>query len=403
MKNSGRQPSIDLVIERQWHIGIHAQALEGWLDYRILGGFPRWRYEKLGIPLSRLICRPWPALYNKLRQNLHANFLPRCSDSRFLAKWVSRRGDLARYVNCYATAYRWLFPALAHAPHILILERGSAHPEEISQKVSRGFQEAGLRSPAGLCAFSEEAKAGLHAHFVVAGSQMIFDSYKNRSTPPERILKIPYGVDVDAFPLVQRPDREGPVRLALVGILGVRKGLGRLVRIADWAHRRGISLEFHLVGPFEPEAKRILRNCRSPWIHHGVKKGADLVNVLHQADLYILPSYEEGFGISVLEAMATGLPAIISTATGAKEALTEDTDGVILETFSDQELDSRFHPILQDQGKRRKMGQAASQKVRSSYSLKNYRDHLRTEYTRMFSIVDNAGQHLPSIGELIYS
>ena len=320
-----------------------------------------------------------------------------------LAAWVKKRRDLAPFVVCYATAYRWLFPALANHGQVLVIERGSCHPAEIAEKVSLGFREAGLRPPAALSDFSEEVKAGLQAHFVAAGSQMIFDSYKNRSTPPERILKIPYGVDVDAFPLVQRPDREGPVRLALVGILGVRKGLGRLVRIADWARRRGISLEFHLVGPFEPEAKRILRNCRTPWIHRGVKKGADLVNVLHQADLYILPSYEEGFGISVLEGMATGLPAIISTATGAKEALTEDTDGVILETFSDQELDSRFHPILQDQGKRRQMGQAASQKVRSSYSLKNYRDHLRAEYTRMFSIVGNAGQHLPSIGELIYS
>lgn len=403
MRNSGGLPSMDLAVERQWHIGIHAQALDGWLDYRVLGGFPVWRYEKLGIPRSRLISRPWPALYNWACQNLCAGLLPSCSEPKFLAKWISRRGDLAQYVNCYATAYRWLFPALAQTSHILILERGSAHPEEISQKVSLGFQEAGLSFPAGLHAFSEESKAGLHAHFVVAGSQMIFESYANRSTPPERILKIPYGVDVDAFRLLQRPDREGPVRLALVGILGVRKGLGRLVKIADWAHRRGIPLEFHLVGPLEPEAKGILRNCRAPWIYHGIKKGADLVGSLHQVDLYILPSYEEGFGISVLEAMATGLPAIISSATGAKEALTEGAEGIILENFSDEELDSRFRPILQDRGRRRQMGLAAAQKVRNRYSLKNYRDRLRAEYTRMFKIVDHAGQHLPSIGELVHS
>lgn len=401
MASSAVFPSVDLVVERQWHIGMHARALEGWTDYRVLGGFPSRRYVGIGVPRNRLVCRPWPALYNWIRDRLGVRFLPPCSEPKFLAKWVGKRRDLAPFVVCYATAYRWLFPALARQPKLLIVERGSSHPEEIAEKVGRGFREAGLLPPASLSNFSQEVEAGSRSHFVVAGSQMIFHSYASRGTPPERILRIPYGIDVEKFPLIPRPKHTLPVRLALVGILGVRKGLGRLARIGNWAWRRGIPVEFHLVGPLEPEAADLLRGSRAAWVLHGVKKGADLVKVLHHCDISILPSYEEGFGISVLEGMSTGLPAVVSVETGAKEAIRAEEDGVILENFSDQELDIRLRPLLESHEKRLPMGRAAGQKIREGYTFQHYRDRLRAEYARMFELVSLHGPKLPRLGEWV--
>ena len=392
-------PKVDLVVERQWHVGMHARALEGWTDYRVLGGFPSRRYVGLGISRDRLLCRPWPALYNWIRDRFGARLLPSCSEPKSLAAWVKKRPDLAPFVVCYATAYRWLFPALAQEPKFLVVERGSSHPEEMAEKVGRGFREAGIPAPASLAGFSQEVQAGLLAHFVVAGSQMIFDSYASRSTPPERILKIPYGIDVENFPQIQRSGRIQPVRLVLVGILGVRKGLGRLARIGDWAWRRGIPVEFHLVGPLEPEAPELLKGSRASWVFHGVKKGPDLVKVLHHCDVSILPSYEEGFGISVLEGMSTGLPAVVSAETGAKEAIRDGDDGIILENFSDQELDIRLRPLLENPEKRLSMGRAAGEKIRENYTFRHYRDRLREEYGRMFEIVSLQGPKLPCLGE----
>lgn len=395
-------PKVDLVVERQWHVGMHARALAdfGWLG-TVFGGFPSRRYVGIGIPRDRLVCRPWPALYNWLRGRFGARFLPAWSEPKFLAAWVEKRRDLAPFVVSYATAYRWLFPALSQQPQLLVVERGSSHPEEIAEKVGLGFREAGLIPPASLYDFSQEVEAGLQAHFVVAGSQIIFQSYASRSTPPERILKIPYGIDVENFPLRQRSRHTDRVRLVTVGILGVRKGLGRLARIGDWAWRRGIPVEFHLVGPLEPEAPRLLGGSRASWVLHGVQKGAALVKILHHCDIAILPSYEEGFGISVLEGMSTGLPAVVSTETGAKEALREEHDGIVLKNFSDRELDIQLRPLLESPDKRHSMGQAAGQKVREGYTFGHYRDRLREEYARMFEIVTHHGPKLPRIGELV--
>ncbi len=388
-------PSLDLVVERQWHIGIHARALEGWAPYRVLGGFPSRRYQKNGIPPDRLVCHPWPALYNWVRSRLHSALIPPWSEPKSLAAWVKKRRDLAPFVVCYATAYRWLFPSLANHGQVLVIERGSCHPAEIAEKVGLGFREAGLRPPAALSDFSEEVKAGLQAHFVVAGSQMIFDSYARRGHPTERLLKIPYGIATENFPFFPRPQRPGPVRIATVGILGVRKGLARLARISDWAHKRAIPLEFHLVGPEEPEARQIRNRSQAVWVCHGVKKGAELNAILHACDLYALPSYEEGFGLSVLESMATGLAAIISTATGAREAVTDGVDGLVLESFSDDELDLRLRPILNQHEKRRRMGFEAARKIREHYAFENYCARLRGEYMRMFDLAKKASGGLP--------
>jgi glycosyltransferase involved in cell wall biosynthesis len=179
-------------------------------------------------------------------------------------------------------------------------------------------------------------------------------------------------------------------------MVGLRKGLWRLIQIARWAGKRKLKLRVQVVGPLEPEAPGLLVAAppNVEWL--GVRKGAALREILHQADLYCLPSYEEGFGISILEAMSTGLPALVSAETGGKEALRPGQNGLVLSGFTEDALDAELAPLLADKESRLEMGRCARKTVENAYAEQHYREQLIAEYRRMFQRAAEAGESLRS-------
>ena len=401
---------INLVVERQWHIAPHAAALEdaGW-DYSLLGGFPRSRYVELGIPSEKVKVFPYPALWNYAAAKFKFPKFLQADAPDLMARWSASKTTSESLVICYSTVYRHLFPRLdrryqdqeSRRP-TLVIERGSTHPEAYFHAVERGRMEAGLPWSTTLpTSIQDEIEAGSLAHFVVAGSTVIKDSYRVRGVPTDRILTIPYGTDPELFKYYDRASSpsSSTLHIACVGYQGIRKGIGRLLKIGDWAKRRGISLLIHLVGPMESETPAILSQSSVPVKVHGVKKGVALVEILHACDLYCLPSYEEGFGISVIEAMATGLPAIVSEETGAREAISLGEDGILLSDYSDDALDVDLGAVFRNRQMRLQMGIAAREKVLSKYTHAHYERCLHLEYERMFACIE-ADPNLKNLREL---
>jgi glycosyltransferase involved in cell wall biosynthesis len=385
---------VDIVDERIWHIGSHVQALDAFgAMNRVYGGFPAFRYRRVGITPQHLRTFPVAALWNHLRRKAR---LPRklgLNEPAVIGRWVASFGDLAKYVCSYGTAYRFLFPRLKNRGNILILEAGAMHVEDHFHFIEKAKAQAGFPySKVPPPAILDEIEKARLAHFVVAGSMMVKESYTKRGFPQERILCCPYGINSERF--VARPTPPGTgssIKIGCVGIVGIRKGIWRLIRIAEWAKQRGFKLDLWLIGPVDPEALMLLSKTDVSYRLFGVQKGQALVDLLHQCDLYGICSYEEGFPISLLEAMSTGLPAIVSNDTGAREAITEGEDGLILNHFNDEEFDQKLAPLLSNPQKLAAMSKAAHQKVQENYTLKHYAERIRSEYTRMFEMVESYG------------
>lgn len=101
-------------------------------------------------------------------------------------------------------------------------------------------------------------------------------------------------------------------------------------------------------------------------IDMGVLSHQDKVHMLHTADLLVLPSKYEAFGIVFLEAWICGVP-VIGTSEGAMPSIIE-TEG-LLSKFSDSEdLKSKIREALVDQDKLKKMGDAGKAKVLARYT-----------------------------------
>lgn len=397
--NSGLSPrKLDLVVERQWHIGIHARSLAalGWLG-SVYGGFPSDRYVRQGVPADSVKSRPLPAIWNHLADKFPLLRKYTVNEPYSIARWVSTRRDFSPVVACYATAYRYLFPLLQGRGCALLLERGSTHPENYFRQIQKARRNADLPFEETLPeAVEAEINAGKLAHFIGAGSRRIADSYIVRGHDPERILLAPWCTNPDVFSYCDRSERptSREIRLLCVGVVGLRKGLGRLIGIARWAEKAKLPIRIRLVGPLEPEAPGLLANAPDLVEWAGIKKGAGLVAEFHAADLYILPSYEEGFGISILEALSTGLPAIVSGETGGSEAIRSGENGRILEHFTPDEFETVLLPLLLSAELRLAMARCARKTVMENYTEAHYRTNIAQEYDRMFSIMERQGSAL---------
>ncbi|MHB1407221.1 MAG: glycosyltransferase [Desulfitobacteriaceae bacterium] len=114
------------------------------------------------------------------------------------------------------------------------------------------------------------------------------------------------------------PETQGKKLILFFGRLNFKKGLDILARAFGELARARDDVHLVLAGPdndgFREQVRAWLNEERvlERTTFTGMLQGEHKLAVLHDADMFVLPSYSENFGISVIEAMACGLPVIIS-------------------------------------------------------------------------------------------
>jgi len=165
---------------------------------------------------------------------------------------------------------------------------------------------------------------------------------------------MPRGVDAELFhPAKRTRDPEDPVRtLGFVGRLSVEKNIGLLV---DIEHDLDQNQEkFLIVGHGGDEAWLRERLQRAEFT--GVLRGEELARAYANMDLFVFPSHTDTFGNVVLEALASGVPAIVTPDGGPRTIV---RDGVAGRIVPDDQFTSAIKEILADPARHAAMRQAA--------------------------------------------
>ncbi len=191
--------------------------------------------------------------------------------------------------------------------------------------------------------------------------------------PADRIAVVPNGVDLDEFSdiAVERPQR-GSIAALFVGRLDSRqKGLEPLVHaLARLPASAGVHLR--LVGEDWGGAARVRSLARSLGVEDrltivGPLPRHALIDEYARADLLVLPSLFEPFGIVLLEAMAAGLPVVASRTGGIPEVVSEGETGLLVEPGDPDGLAAALHRLAEDPGLRARMGRRGRERS-GSYS-----------------------------------
>jgi glycosyltransferase involved in cell wall biosynthesis len=188
---------------------------------------------------------------------------------------------------------------------------------------------------------------------------------------PNKILLIYLGFDPQIFyRKIQYPVPDyHSLKLIFVGNLSEAKGITFLLKLME--KLAGFPISLTLIGS---NARSFRGRTNLPNIFFGgIKDQSSVANYLHKADVFVFPSYLDSWGIAVVEAMACGLPVIVSDEVGASECI-DDKVGFILPHIENQWINAILI-LLYNPNLTRQMGVQAAMNV-SSFTWENYQSEV---------------------------
>ncbi|HEY1434709.1 MAG TPA: glycosyltransferase family 4 protein [Thermoanaerobaculia bacterium] len=192
----------------------------------------------------------------------------------------------------------------------------------------------------------------------------------------EKARVIHPGIDPNFFS--PAPAREsGPVlRLVVVGSLlwvkGATYALEALRRLVD----RGLRVELSIVGD-GPARQRVLYaiddlGLRDHVVLLGVLPPIAVRDRLQQSDVFVLPSLSEGFCNAAVEAMACGLPVVMTNCGGVREGVTDGVEGFIVPVRDPDAMAAAIERLAADEALRERMGRAGRARVLRQFTLERH-------------------------------
>lgn len=156
--------------------------------------------------------------------------------------------------------------------------------------------------------------------------------------------------------------------VGFVGRLTEDKGIPTLLQSLEILQQRGVAVAALLVGTSESEAVDDLVTDTATRVRiHRVSQVADPRAYLAAMDVFCLPTLREGFPNVILEAAALGIPAVTTTATGARDSVIEGKTGLLVPPLDARLLADALERVLSDTALRRSMGAAAAARVHAEF------------------------------------
>jgi phosphatidylinositol alpha 1,6-mannosyltransferase len=175
----------------------------------------------------------------------------------------------------------------------------------------------------------------------------------------------PRGVESDVFDPSRRSAEwrsargiaDSDVVVAFVSRLVAEKGLSVVADVIQRLEERGVPHKALIVGEGPAGAK--LRAQLPRAIFEGHLTGDALATAYASADVFLFPSETETFGNVTLEALSSGLPAVVANATGSNALVVDDVNGYLASARDSAAFGERVETLVRDGTLRRKMGRAA--------------------------------------------
>ncbi len=206
----------------------------------------------------------------------------------------------------------------------------------------------------------------------------------------EPVRMVPLGVDVPLESTSSRRDAGGPLEILFLSRLHPKKGLPLLFEAVARLLARGRQVNLTVAGSgptaYQEELEAL---CRGLGIARNVRfvgavDGERKKQVLSGADLFVLPSYQENFGIAVAEAMAVGIPVIVSDQVGICDEIDSGGAGVVV-PCDGEALANAILDMASDPSRRKRMGENSARLVRDRFSWQHTCELLMDLYQEILS------------------
>ncbi|MBI2642361.1 MAG: glycosyltransferase family 4 protein [Candidatus Wildermuthbacteria bacterium] len=205
----------------------------------------------------------------------------------------------------------------------------------------------------------------------------------------------------DRFPqeFIQKKKQELgiPLNRKVVGIVG------RLVRDKGYFELfeafKKVLLHFPgavllIIGSLEPEKEDRFTMDVLPFF--GIEKNtiylgerSDMEEVYPLMDIFVLPTYREGLGVSILEASAMKLPVVATDIRGCRGSVDKGVTGILVPPKNSEKVAEAVLSLLQNHARAKEMGEAGRKKIEREFDEKVVFERVQKEYARLLELKGN--------------
>jgi glycosyltransferase involved in cell wall biosynthesis len=177
-------------------------------------------------------------------------------------------------------------------------------------------------------------------------------TWAERGIAEEKLRILPRGIDTSLFQTNRRSTdfwqkrgaRPGSVVLLYVGRISKEKNLDVIATAWDRIKRTDVTLAFVGDGPYLPELRERLPNA----IFTGYLTGEPLGEAFASADVFLFPSTTDTFGNVIVEALASGLPCIVSDVGGPQDLIEHGQTGFVTRGLDASDFASATARLIDD-------------------------------------------------------
>jgi glycosyltransferase involved in cell wall biosynthesis len=207
----------------------------------------------------------------------------------------------------------------------------------------------------------------------------------------DKVVVIPNGIDLGRFSKCDsRFLLDGDPAILYLGLLSRMKGVPVLIEALDKLRSALPNVKLHLVGDGWPRSMRYIefllksRGIVDYVIFHGLAQASSVPCYFKSADVCVIPSRYEGFGITVLEAMASGIPVVASDIGSFREIVSDGKDGVLFKSGDADALSKAILTLYEDSSLSTRLSETALKTVRK-YSWEAIAAEYSSLYRRLCS------------------
>lgn len=229
------------------------------------------------------------------------------------------------------------------------------------------------------------------ADLFLANSMYTYNRLVSAGAPERRVAHHPLGIDVESVPFkwgaeaaetTETADTVQVITVArLVELKGIDSSIKAIGRLTD---RVDAEIEYHIVG--DGEERTALEELTDDLglsdtvTFHGHMNRNEVIRMLVDADLFVLPSLEEAFGMVLLEAQAVGLPIVATEVGGIPEVVREDETAILVPPDDEEALADGVEGLLDRRSEWRAIGRAGRESVGTNFDSERLIEDLIDRY-----------------------
>lgn len=192
-----------------------------------------------------------------------------------------------------------------------------------------------------------------------------------------RPLVLPNGIDAPGFALAERKPNDIPVILFFTNLF-VAKGIFDFLNLLKTLHAEGLPFRSVIAGgDGDVTREQAIDYCTQGGFADqvtllGSVTGDRKWTVFQQADIFVLPSHNECFPLTVLEAMSAALPVVVTRIGGTPDIICPGETGYLVTQQAPEELAAAVRTLLTDHTLRRIMSQRSLERFQELYTLEKF-------------------------------